>query len=100
MASTLHTRIPPPGRPRSEYFIYGGDYSELVLSVNSLTGNEAKNVLCRLIDVLQIIEKSTENGDLVTMFEAQELIKKILYLKESKKVNKNGKNKRRIKSNG
>jgi hypothetical protein len=99
MKSTLKTRIPNPGKTHKDYFVYGGDYSELVLSVETLTTKEAKNALCRLIDLLQIIEKTNETGDLVIMFEAQQLIKKIVFLKESKKVNKNAKNTRRIKSN-
>jgi hypothetical protein len=101
MKLTLKTRVPPPRLKKSEYFVFGGDYSELVLPIDTLSSTEAKNVLCRIIDLLQITENATEAGDMVTMFEANALIKKVVYIKEKKKAKgSNGKNKRRTKGNG
>jgi hypothetical protein len=70
------SRIEPPAGLISSYRVLGGLDGSLLLSVNDLTENEAKYVLCKILDELKLVNVAITTGNLETLLKSLEGIKK------------------------
>ena len=70
------SRITPPSKLLRSYRVLGGLNDDILLTVDELTENEAKYILCHMIDRLKIIGVAIDTGNLPSILESLKGLKK------------------------